>query len=294
MNPYRLTAVLPPSRWLIHPLVRVGRALAVRWEVARTGPAITPAQWEALLRSSGFQTGAVIFLHVSWNEVMRWAPWADPLAVIRQMQELLGESGTLLMPTFPFRGRELDFAAGHPVFDPQRTPSQVGWLTEIFRRMPGVIRSCHPTHPVAGWGPQARRLLDEHHLGATYGPTSPFQRLREVAGLVVGLGTDMEPFTIQYAAEALHPRYGRMVFAAEPQTLWIRVGSEQLAYPLHVTRVRRDYRRMERFGQIFLEEGLARRQRAKGLFVTVVRAEDFLNRYLRLMDEGLLLFHPEE
>src|SRR5881397_1311983 len=37
----------------------------------------------------------------------------------------------------------------NPKFDLRRTPSKVGPLTEVFRPLPSVVRSLHPTHPVA-------------------------------------------------------------------------------------------------------------------------------------------------
>ena len=76
-------------------------------------------------------------------------------------------SGTVLMPTLPFGGVAIDYARKNPVFDVRRTPSQTGLLTEIFRRSAGVLRSVHPTHPVAVAGHGAVEMVEGHHLAAT-------------------------------------------------------------------------------------------------------------------------------
>ncbi|UCB56967.1 MAG: AAC(3) family N-acetyltransferase [Candidatus Omnitrophota bacterium] len=52
--------------------------------------------------------------------------------------EIVGASGTVVMPTFNW-----DYCRGE-IFNPETTPSQVGVLTEIFRKRPGVLRSLTP------------------------------------------------------------------------------------------------------------------------------------------------------
>ena len=75
------------------------------------------------------------------------------------------------MPTFPFQGAQ--GADKYSRFDVQKTPSKVGILTEVFRQTQGVERSKHPTHPVAAWGLHANEIVSTHHLGPTFGVTSP-------------------------------------------------------------------------------------------------------------------------
>lgn len=52
--------------------------------------------------------------------------------------EAVGADGTVVMPTFNW-----DYCKGE-VFDPETTPSQVGVLTEMFRKRTGVLRSIAP------------------------------------------------------------------------------------------------------------------------------------------------------
>ena len=54
-----------------------------------------------------------------------------------------GPEGTLLMPSFQ-KGGEYDLLRRGGVFDLRTSPSEMGLITETFRRWPGVIRSISP------------------------------------------------------------------------------------------------------------------------------------------------------
>ena len=108
------------------------------------------------------------------------------------------------MPTMPFSGTAVDWALVHPVVDLRRTPSRMGLVSEIFRRSPDVVRSVHPTHPVAAWGERAKLLVAGHsEAGTPCGAGSPYHRLLEFDGRIVMLGADVTSLTFFHTAEAL-------------------------------------------------------------------------------------------
>jgi aminoglycoside N3'-acetyltransferase len=76
---------------------------------------------------------------------------------------------TIMMPSFPFAETMLKYLQADQVFDPLRTPSASGRLSETLRLQPGARRGYHPTHACVALGPRASELLD----GAEWSPT-PF------------------------------------------------------------------------------------------------------------------------
>lgn len=101
-----------------------------------------------------------------------------PRTVIDELRDRLGPSGTLLMPSFPTSGSMLAYLDSGLPFDPGSAPSRVGLITEVFRRLPDVHRSLHPTNAVCAWGARAAEYLEGHERSETpYGPDTPFGRL---------------------------------------------------------------------------------------------------------------------
>ncbi len=90
------------------------------------------------------------------------------------------------------------------LFDVRRTPSRMGLLTELFRRSAGVLRSVHPTHPVAAWGRDAAALVEGHHAARTpCGEGSPYARLLERRGKILLMGTGIGVLTFFHTIEEL-------------------------------------------------------------------------------------------
>ena len=171
--------------------------------------AFGPSEFESLLQQLGVQPGDVVIVHCSFD---RFEGFQGSLGdAMHALQHAVGSDGGLLMPTLPFSGLAVDYAARNAVLDVRRTPSHMGIMSEIFRRLPGVSRSLHPTHPVAGWGAKAPHVLDTHRSARTpCGAGSPFEKLVEADGKVLLLGVDVRSMTFfHYLEEELE---GQMPF----------------------------------------------------------------------------------
>jgi len=131
--------------------------------------------------------GRIVFVHSSWSEM---APIArSPLELLTALGHAVGEAGTVVLPTYPMTGLSDTYLASNPRFDCRRTPSQVGLLSELFRRLPDTTRSLHPTHSVAARGMKAVELTTGHELCPTpFDENSPFHRMYEADALVLNLG----------------------------------------------------------------------------------------------------------
>lgn len=157
------------------------------------------------LRRLGVREGDTLIVHSAYS---RFAGFQGGVAeAIAALQAAVGLEGHLLMPTMPFSGSALDYANSGETTDLARTPSRMGALTEVYRKRPDVIRSIHPTHPVAIGGPRAARFAEGHYLAESpCGKGTPFHRLLEAGGKTLLAGVSISCMTFfHHMEEVLEP-----------------------------------------------------------------------------------------
>jgi aminoglycoside 3-N-acetyltransferase len=178
------------------------RLKMLRQAFARTFRSFTPDDLLQRLRQMGIVPGDVVLVHSSYDAFDGFS--GKPTDVIAILQRAVGVEGALLMPTMAFTGTAVEYVSRTPVFDVARTPSRMGLLSELFRRSPGVVRSIHPTHPVAIWGRDAEGLAADHHrAGTPCGAGTPFARLLERQGKILLLGADIDSLTFYHTIEEM-------------------------------------------------------------------------------------------
>ncbi|MDM4764888.1 AAC(3) family N-acetyltransferase [Pelomonas sp. SE-A7] len=177
--------------------------------------AFTPEQFQAALAGLGVATGDAVLVHSSFDAFEGFQGKAND--VITALQARVGPDGLLLMPTMGFTGSAIEWARSGTLFDVKRTPSRMGLVSELFRRTPGVVRSVHPTHPIACWGRDAGLAAQDHHLSRTpCGRGTPFEFLSHQRGKILLLGTGLGVLTYYHHLEEIfEPRWPQSPFTQE-------------------------------------------------------------------------------
>ncbi len=251
--------------------------------------AFTPADLKTALRDLGVVPGDVLMVHSAFDRFFGFR--GGPVNVIRALQEVVGPSGTLLMPTIPFQGTAVDYARSDPVFDPRHTVSRMGLITELFRRSPGVVRSLHPTHSVAAWGCRAEVIIAGHeHTETPCGRFTPYGRLLEYDGKILLAGVPANTMTFCYfVAEELEPRLAVRVLTRETYPMrWrgpdgtVRVSNLRLFSQLLDHDLSPLVRELQR-------RGAWRERRVGRVPFNLLRARDVYDAALGLADRGLFL-----
>jgi aminoglycoside 3-N-acetyltransferase len=217
--------IRPAKKWLREPYRKL-RTKYIKWQHG-----FSAAELYAALTQAGIRTGDAILVHSSMDGFAGFEGTVSN--IIDVFQAAVGPEGTLLMPTISNSRSAVEFARSNRIFDPLRTPSQVGLLSEIFRRSPGVLRSIHPTHSVAAWGANAGSWIKDHFQAETpCGRGSPFYHLLKNDGKVVLAGTGIGTMTFFHCAEELlEPQMPFSPFTEERYVLTCRVDGELLKTP---------------------------------------------------------------
>ena len=165
------------------------------------------------LRRLGVGAGDTVMIHASLRAVGPVDGGA--LGLIAALDEAVGPDGTLLMMIGaddpwswvnerPERERAAALADATP-FDTATTPAEpdIGVLAEVFRTAPGTVVNDHPEGRFAARGARAAELIAGQPWDDYYGPGSPLQRLVDIGGSVLRLGSDLDTITLLHYAEYL-------------------------------------------------------------------------------------------
>lgn len=172
--------------------------------MTETATDFAPTDLVRALRDVGLVAGDAVLVHVNLDALGRPAGCRTPeersALLLGCLEEVLGATGTILVPTYTF-----SFCRQEP-FDVQRTPTPGGdWspsadFLEYFRTRPGTVRSRDPIHSVAGRGPKAEALLKD--VSPTcFGQGSVHARLLAAGGKIALLGLPLEEATFRHHVE---------------------------------------------------------------------------------------------
>jgi aminoglycoside 3-N-acetyltransferase len=184
--------------------LRRSRRKASRKAVRETqGPALAPiteTQLQDHLRALGVREGRDLLVHSALSRIGPVEGGA--LAVIRALVAVAGPQATIIMPAYPMPATMYEWMRDPAPFCLRRNPSRMGALTEVFRTMPGALRSAHPTHSVAALGPAAEIYTRDHHKSATpCAPGTPFRIHTDRGGDILCLGTGVGKITSYHVVE---------------------------------------------------------------------------------------------
>ena len=166
------------------------------------------------LEGLGVCVGMLLNVHTAMSQIGWVAGGAQ--AVIDALLEVLGSTGTLMMPAHTGHLSDPGNWQAPPVpaswwpiirarmteFDPDRTPTRgMGTVAESFRSYPYVLRSAHPQVSFTARGDLAYEMTREHPLECMFGERSPMGRLYLEQGHVLLIGVDHGNNSVIHLAE---------------------------------------------------------------------------------------------
>ena len=245
----------------------------------------------------GIQPGDLLYIHSSLRSLGFVEGGAD--TVIDALLEAIGREGTLAFPTFTImRSMVETMAENAHVFDPVNSHSTVGMITNVFRMRPGVLRSHHPTHSVAAFGPLAEELTKTHlENGFNFGKGTPFEKLLLFDGKIMGIGVNLAPATLYHTYEDLHLDRFPEVYLPEMYTAKIKLpdGLKEVSIrchnpEFHVRRIDKVPEIEEYFSSHFKSRGLTHYGPIGNSTSWWMRARDLIDGIDELCRKGITIY----
>lgn len=104
--------------------------------------------------------GDIVIVHSSIDNLA--SVGIDAMWTLNYLRERVGNEGTLVLPAFPLYNEKNRIDEGSYLYNPKKTISATGLITNVFLRMPGVIRSRFPWNTLAAQGPLAEKMMDKN------------------------------------------------------------------------------------------------------------------------------------
>lgn len=172
------------------------------------------------LRKIGLKENDTVMVHTSLKSMGYICGGAQ--TVIEALNEVVGEGGTIMMPTQSWKNLDPEDGVhwdadesqwqiirdNWPAYHKDITPTNtMGAVAEMFRKWPGSIRSDHPARSVCANGKHAKYLTKNHDLSNIFGDGSPIARLYELDAKVLLLGVGYDKNTSIHLADvrAVYP-----------------------------------------------------------------------------------------
>jgi aminoglycoside 3-N-acetyltransferase len=154
---------------------------------------VTKAQASEALQAVGVKTGDGLLVHSAIHFLGR--PVGGPQLYFEAIMEVIGEQGTLCVPTFNFAFTKSQ------VYDPQQTPSAgMGVFSEIIRQLPEARRTTHPMQSLAVIG-KYRDDLTSRDTPCAFDDDSAFDRMLQLNFKLLLLGADIQAVALIHYSE---------------------------------------------------------------------------------------------
>jgi aminoglycoside 3-N-acetyltransferase len=174
------------------------------------------------LADLGLRSGDLVMVHASIRSI-GWVVGGG-VGLLLALREVLGESGTVVVPTFTTYLNDPSTWVGRPVpdqwwhtvrdalpaFDPTLHACQpgMGKFPELVRTA-GARRSAHPLYSLAALGPHGEQLFTGTELSYGLGQTSPLANFTASDGKVLLIGVGWDKCTVLHLSEHLTDYPGR-------------------------------------------------------------------------------------
>ena len=162
---------------------------------------VTKNDLVSMFKRMGLHKGMIVYVQSDLEKYAYINGGAQ--SIIDALIEVIGYEGTLVTPAFseslvdPACDRQYLFE--RDVFDEiratrlpyykKKTPSECGSLSNQLMCNEAVFRSNHPTHSILSCGKYAKLICDRHPLHFSLGKDSPIDKVVEMNGYVLLLGT---------------------------------------------------------------------------------------------------------
>jgi len=252
-----------------------------RLSKSKSKEVITKSKLKQFLIKSGLKKGDTAMVHSSLGRIGYIENGADDL--IDAFLEVMGKSGTLVMPTFSVP----KLKNGVYYFDSKNTPAYTGKVPETFRKRKGVFRSLQPMHSVVAYGKNAKYIVKDHDkCDNSFAMNGPFGKLYKLNAKIFLIGVD------QLANSSIHIVEDKCKFPVDIFTHKLNavVDKKKMKFKRHLSHLYK-IRKNNIMEKYLLEGKLMRVCKFGNTELRVIKEKDFVHCMEKMLKKGITIYN---
>jgi len=185
------------------------------------------------IKGLGINKGDILIVHSSMEGLKNAG--VEPEEIIDFLLDLVGESGTLVIPTFPIQNLKYD-PNKEIIYNPKRSLCWTGMIPNKFLKYPGVVRSSFPYNSLAALGSEAELMMSNNLEGDTpHGKNSSWYFCITHHAKILYLGVNIaECNTMLHVVEDYYDNEWPIKNWYETQNYSIKIGNEIIKKSIRV------------------------------------------------------------
>ena len=135
------------------------------------------------------EKGQHVIVHSSFRSIRRAFPGSKIEEMLEALKKVITKEGSIIMPAFTYCYKKI--GEDYNVFERENTASEVGAVSEVFRKSDDVIRTSSPTHSFSLWGKVTEDIGPNNAPKSPLGKNSPLDWLNKQDNsyvLLLGIG----------------------------------------------------------------------------------------------------------
>lgn len=152
------------------------------------------------LKQIGLKENSHVIVHTGFKKIVSAFPDVSVPEVIHSLQKIISLHGSIIFPTFTYCYKTS--TDENQIFNKEITSSKVGVLSEVFRKLPDVLRTSSATHSFAIWGAATSSIKEFDSPQSPLGLNSIFHWLgKKENSFVLMLGTNFTSLSFAHYLE---------------------------------------------------------------------------------------------
>jgi aminoglycoside N3'-acetyltransferase len=155
-----------------------------------------------LFLRAGLKEKQHLLIHSSFRRINKEFPSITIEKVIENIQEIISPEGSIIVPAFSYNWKPV--VGSSELFDRNNSLSKTGAVSEVFRRMDGVVRTSSPTHSFSLWGKITEYISENNSPDSPLGKGSVLEYISKLPdSFVLMIGTDFSSFSYGHYLEVV-------------------------------------------------------------------------------------------